>query len=116
MCNLCLTPAIGEAESPSIHIHSVSSVEQPHQCIESTVTCLIILTARYLTVFHQLVNREKESIEDNVRVQECLAEAKAVRKVIVRYVQVFEFQLIPYTIPNATFLVGGQRKLHWDVD
>lgn len=35
----------------------------------------------------KLVNREKESIEDNVRVQECLEEAKAVRKTIVRYIQ-----------------------------
>lgn len=36
----------------------------------------------------KLVNREKESIADNKRVQETLATAKAARKQIVRYVQV----------------------------
>ena len=35
----------------------------------------------------QLVNREKESVTTNARVQECLAKAKADRKQIVRYVQ-----------------------------
>jgi hypothetical protein len=42
----------------------------------------------YLYVPRQLVNREKESIETNSRVQECLAETKAARKAIIRYIQV----------------------------
>ncbi|OJA16226.1 hypothetical protein AZE42_00013 [Rhizopogon vesiculosus] len=37
-----------------------------------------------------LVNGEKESIVSNVRVQECLEKARAVRKPIVRYIQLVE--------------------------
>ena len=36
----------------------------------------------------KLVNREKESIEENTRVQETLTAAKAARKAVVRYIQV----------------------------
>jgi len=36
----------------------------------------------------KLVNREKESIEENMRVQETLAAAKVSRKAVVRYIQV----------------------------
>lgn len=36
----------------------------------------------------KLVNREKESIEENTRVQETLAAAKTARKAVVRYIQV----------------------------
>jgi hypothetical protein len=35
-----------------------------------------------------LVNGEKESVVSNERVQECLGKARAVRKLIVRYIQV----------------------------
>ena len=38
-----------------------------------------------------LVNGEKESILSNERVQECLGKARAVRKPIVRYIQVCVF-------------------------
>jgi len=38
----------------------------------------------------QLVNREKESITENLRVQKYLEEAKASRKKIIRYIQIVE--------------------------
>jgi len=38
-----------------------------------------------------LVNGEKESVVSNVRVQECLEKTRAVRKPIVRYIQVCPF-------------------------
>ncbi|SCV70614.1 BQ2448_3376 [Microbotryum intermedium] len=38
----------------------------------------------------QLVNREKESVTTNARVQECLAKAKADRKLVVRYIQLVD--------------------------
>ncbi|KAG8999652.1 putative actin patch assembly and actin polymerization protein [Tulasnella sp. JGI-2019a] len=41
----------------------------------------------HLTNALKLVNREQESIESNARVQECLANAKQCRKVIIRYIQ-----------------------------
>lgn len=38
-----------------------------------------------------LVNAEKESVVSNARVQECLGKTRAVRKPIVRYIQVCPF-------------------------
>lgn len=48
--------------------------------------------SRLLSVlnYHKLVNREKESLLTNERVQECLATAKQARKQLVRYIQVAE--------------------------
>ncbi|KAG8887934.1 hypothetical protein FRB99_004186, partial [Tulasnella sp. 403] len=40
-----------------------------------------------LTNALRLVNREQESIESNARVQACLANAKAARKTVIRYIQ-----------------------------
>lgn len=61
-----------EQEKPAI----LSSIAYASQCSNNLVNAL------------KLVNREKESIEENQRVQETLLEAKASRKQIVRYVQV----------------------------
>lgn len=38
----------------------------------------------------QHVNREKESVTTNERVQECLAKVKADRKAVVRYIQLVD--------------------------
>lgn len=38
----------------------------------------------------QHVNREKESVTTNLRVQDCLNKAKADRKTIVRYIQLVD--------------------------
>lgn len=38
----------------------------------------------------QHVNREKESVTTNARVQECLEKAKADRKVLIRYIQLID--------------------------
>lgn len=69
-----------EQEKPAI----LTSVANASQCSNNLINAL------------KLVNREKESIEDNVRVQETLAAAKAARKQVVRYVQV-HFTLFPVT-------------------
>jgi hypothetical protein len=61
-----------DQEKPAI----LSSIANASQCSNNLVNAL------------KLVNREKESIADNNRVQETLAAAKAARKQIVRYVQV----------------------------
>lgn len=61
-----------EQEKPAI----LTSVANASQCSNNLMNAL------------KLVNREKESIEDNARVQETLTAAKAARKQIVRYVQV----------------------------
>lgn len=50
------------------------------------------------------MNREEESIEANPRVQECLAQAKAARRAVVRYIQVRQF---PYH-PRGNASVGLQ--------
>jgi LAS seventeen-binding protein 5 len=61
-----------EQEKPAI----LSSIANASQCSNNLINAL------------KLVNREKESIEENKRVQETLAEAKVSRKQIVRYIQV----------------------------
>ncbi len=38
----------------------------------------------------QLVNREKESVTTNVRVQDCLEKAKLTRKQLIRYIQLID--------------------------
>ncbi|KAF7311097.1 VHS domain protein [Mycena chlorophos] len=48
-----------------------------------------------------LVNREKESIVTNARVQECLAIAKQVRKTVVRYIQLVEKEDLIGTLIEA---------------
>ncbi|KAJ7070822.1 hypothetical protein C8F01DRAFT_1107979 [Mycena amicta] len=48
-----------------------------------------------------LVNREKESLSTNERVQECLANAKQVRKTIVRYIQLVENEDLIGTLIEA---------------
>ena len=42
----------------------------------------------FLMRLSQLVNTEHDSLQENARVQECLEQAKIVRKQIVRYIQV----------------------------
>lgn len=49
-----------------------------------------------------LVNGEKESVVSNVRVQECLEKTRAVRKPIVRYIQVCLF------LPLSVFFSHGR--------
>jgi LAS seventeen-binding protein 5 len=61
-----------EQEKPVI----LTSIANASQCSNNLVNAL------------KLVNREKESIEENARVQETLAAAKAARKQVVRYIQV----------------------------
>ncbi|KAG8866800.1 putative actin patch assembly and actin polymerization protein, partial [Serendipita sp. 405] len=60
-----------EQEKPII----LTSIANASQCTNNLVNAL------------KLVNREKESVEENPRVQETLTAAKAARKQIVRYVQ-----------------------------
>lgn len=38
----------------------------------------------------QLVNREKESVTTNERVQDCLEKAKSTRKLLIRYIQLID--------------------------
>lgn len=38
----------------------------------------------------QLVHRPEEKVQDDARTQECLVQAKAVRKQIIRYIQLVE--------------------------
>ena len=61
-----------EIEKPNI----LSSIATASQASNNLINAL------------KLVNREKESIEENTRVQETLAAAKAARKPVVRYIQV----------------------------
>ena len=61
-----------ELEKPNI----LSSIATASQASNNLINAL------------KLVNREKESIEENVRVQETLTSAKAARKAVVRYIQV----------------------------
>ncbi|KAG8796584.1 putative actin patch assembly and actin polymerization protein, partial [Serendipita sp. 399] len=63
-----------EQEKPVI----ITSIANASQCSNNLINAL------------KLVNREKESIEDNPRVQETLTAAKAARKQIVRYIQLVE--------------------------
>ena len=71
-----------EQEKPAI----LSSIANASQTSNNLVNAL------------KLVNREKESIEDNARVQETLTAAKAARKQIVRYVQVRAYPLLSLII------------------
>jgi len=66
-----------EQERPAI----LTSVANASQCSNNLINAL------------KLVNREKESIEDNARVQETLTASKAARKQIVRYIQVWRIVL-----------------------
>lgn len=61
-----------EIEKPNI----LSSIATASQASNNLINAL------------KLVNREKESIEENTRVQETLTAAKAARKAVVRYIQV----------------------------
>ncbi|KAM0746611.1 hypothetical protein T439DRAFT_135117 [Meredithblackwellia eburnea MCA 4105] len=63
-----------EAEKPKI----MASVGQGTQSAQALINAL------------QHVNREKESVETNPKVQECLTKAKADRKSIVRFIQLVE--------------------------
>ena len=61
-----------EIEKPNI----LSSIATASQASNNLINAL------------KLVNREKESIEENIRVQETLTSAKVARKAVVRYIQV----------------------------
>jgi hypothetical protein len=61
-----------EIEKPNV----ISSIATASQASNNLINAL------------KLVNREKESIEENTRVQETLVAAKAARKAVVRYIQV----------------------------
>ncbi|GAA5880204.1 hypothetical protein JCM1840_004877 [Sporobolomyces johnsonii] len=63
-----------EQEKPKI----MASVGQGAQSAQALINAL------------QLVNREKESVTTNARVQECLEKAKTDRKAIVRYIQLVD--------------------------
>ncbi|KAH7930500.1 hypothetical protein BV22DRAFT_1054598 [Leucogyrophana mollusca] len=63
-----------EAEKPKI----LTSIANASQASSNLVNAIM------------LVNAEKESVVTNERVQQCLANAKAVRKPIVRYIQIVE--------------------------
>ncbi|KDE03129.1 hypothetical protein MVLG_06366 [Microbotryum lychnidis-dioicae p1A1 Lamole] len=63
-----------QAEKPKI----MSAVGSGTQAAQALINAL------------QLVNREKESVTTTARVQECLAKAKADRKVVVRYIQLVD--------------------------
>lgn len=63
-----------EQEKPAI----LTSIANASQCTNNLINAL------------KLVNREKESIQDNPRVQETLTAAKAARKQVVRYIQLVE--------------------------
>jgi len=54
-----------------------------------------------LTNALKLVNREQESIETNARVQECLTNAKASRKSVIRYIQRVENEELIGTLLDA---------------
>ncbi|KAG6380999.1 hypothetical protein JVT61DRAFT_5394 [Boletus reticuloceps] len=64
-----------EAEKPQI-LTSIANASQASSNLVNAIT---------------LVNRDKESIIANARVQECLENARAARKAIVRYIQVSSF-------------------------
>ncbi|GAA6008923.1 hypothetical protein JCM11491_003836 [Sporobolomyces phaffii] len=63
-----------ELEKPKI----LASVGQGTQSAQALINAL------------QHVNREKESVKTNARVQECLEKAKVDRKVVVRYIQLVD--------------------------
>lgn len=52
----------------------------------------LLLTPRFLSLVNALqhVNREKESVKENLRVQDCLEKAKADRKALIRYIQLID--------------------------
>ncbi|KAF8323125.1 seryl-tRNA synthetase [Clavulina sp. PMI_390] len=60
----------------------------------------------------KLVNREKESIETNARVQECLAEAKATRKTIVRYIQLVDDESFIGTLIDSNERIISALELY----
>lgn len=77
-----------EQEKPQI----LSSIASASQASNNLINAL------------KLVNREKESIEQNERVQETLAAAKAARKGVVRYVQVCDMvALVAMALSLTTF-------------
>lgn len=51
---------------------------------------LTTFCARRLVNALQHVNREKESVQENLRVQDCLEKAKADRKALIRYIQLID--------------------------
>ncbi|CAK5264532.1 unnamed protein product [Mycena citricolor] len=63
-----------EKEKPKV-LHSIVEASQASSNLVNAIT---------------LVNQEKESLPDNARVQECLSQAKLVRKSIIRYIQLVE--------------------------
>ncbi|KAG8963872.1 putative actin patch assembly and actin polymerization protein [Tulasnella sp. 419] len=60
----------------------------------------------------KLVNREKESIQENAHVQESLANAKAARKAIVRYVQLVENEELIGTLIDANERIITSLQLY----
>ncbi|KAG8862749.1 putative actin patch assembly and actin polymerization protein [Tulasnella sp. 330] len=60
----------------------------------------------------KLVNREQESIETNARVQECLANAKQCRKVIVRYIQRVENEEVIGTLLDVNERIISSLQLY----
>ncbi|BGP31194.1 hypothetical protein JCM10296v2_002958 [Rhodotorula toruloides] len=63
-----------EQEKPKI----MAAVGQGTQSAQALVNAL------------QRVNREKESVQENLRVQDCLEKAKADRKALIRYIQLID--------------------------
>ncbi|KAL1748994.1 hypothetical protein HDZ31DRAFT_79333 [Schizophyllum fasciatum] len=59
-----------------------------------------------------LVNPEKESLKDNTRVQECLEKAKAIRKQIVRYIQLVENEEIIGTLIETNDRIIGALEMY----
>lgn len=59
-----------------------------------------------------LVNGEKESVVSNERVQECLGKARAVRKPIVRYIQVCIYSsVINFVAHDLNQLVENEEMI-----
>lgn len=58
-----------------------------------------------------LVNSDKENITANARVQECLQNAKTIRKTIVRYIQVTSFDESHLLSRDSSQLVENEEVI-----
>jgi hypothetical protein len=92
-----------EQEKPQV----LASIASASHASSNLVNALMVLVIDFfsdqcllMTCVPQLVNRELEPVETNVRVQECLTTAKVVRKQIVRYIQVQSCIVFPFGVFN----------------
>ncbi|KAF8445740.1 hypothetical protein L210DRAFT_3610345 [Boletus edulis BED1] len=88
-----------EAEKPQI-LTSIANASQASSNLVNAIT---------------LVNRDKESIIANARVQECLENTRAARKTIVRYIQLVENEEVIGTLIETNERVVSALEMYDDL-